>query len=80
VRRSITDIVRYRLPDDYYQTYAEKIRQLKSGQLSAAAQKLLAPDRLVWVIVGDRSKIEPGIRELNLGELHFIDGDGNPVS
>ena len=62
------------------QTYAEKVRQLKTPQLSAAAQKLLVPDKLVWVIVGDRSKIEAGIRELNLGEIHLIDSDGNPVS
>jgi zinc protease len=80
VGASIADIVRYGLPDNYYQTYAEKIRQLKTPQLSAAAQKLLVPDKLVWVIVGDRSKIEAGIRELNLGEIHLIDSDGNPVS
>jgi zinc protease len=39
---------------------------------------VIHPDQLVWVIVGDRAKIEPGIRELNLGEIHFIDADGNP--
>jgi zinc protease len=77
---SIVNIVRFGFPDTYYQTYAEKIRQLNTAQLSAAAQKLLAPDKLVWVIVGDRSKIEAGIRELNLGEIHLIDSDGNPVS
>jgi len=80
VGASIADIVRYGLPDNYYQTYAEKVRQLKTPQLSAAAQKVLVPDKLVWVIVGDRSKIEAGIRELDLGEIHLIDSDGNPVS
>ena len=79
VGASIADIVRYGLPDNYYQTYAEKIRQLKTPQLSAAAQKVLQPEKLVWVIVGDRSKIEAGIRELDLGEIHLIDSDGNPV-
>jgi zinc protease len=34
----------------------------------------------VWVVVGDRAKIEPGIRELNLGPLQFIDADGKPVT
>jgi hypothetical protein len=29
--------------------------------------------------VGDRSKIEQGVREVNLGELRFIDADGNPA-
>jgi zinc protease len=37
------------------------------------------PNKLVWLVVGDLSKIEPGIRELNLGEVRQIDADGNPV-
>ena len=37
------------------------------------------PDHLVWVIVGDRARIEPALRELNLGEIHLVDADGNAV-
>jgi hypothetical protein len=29
--------------------------------------------------LGDRSKVEPAIRRLNLGELHLIDADGKPA-
>lgn len=29
--------------------------------------------------VGDRAKIEPAIRELNLGDSHLVDGDGNAL-
>jgi hypothetical protein len=29
--------------------------------------------------VGDRSKIEPAVRELKLGEIHLVDADGNAV-
>ncbi len=43
------------------------------------AKKYILPDHLVWVVVGDMSKVEAGIRELNLGEVHKIDADGNPV-
>jgi len=31
------------------------------------------------VVVGDRAKIESGVRELNFGEIRFIDADGNPI-
>jgi zinc protease len=31
------------------------------------------------VIVGDRAKIEAGVRELNLGEVRLIDADGKPL-
>jgi zinc protease len=31
------------------------------------------------MVVGDMSKVEAGVRELNLGEVRKIDADGNPV-
>jgi hypothetical protein len=31
------------------------------------------------VVVGDRAKIEPKIRELGFAEIHVIDGDGNII-
>jgi zinc protease len=30
-------------------------------------------------VVGDLSKVEQGIRDLNLGEIHKIDADGNSL-
>jgi zinc protease len=76
---SLTDIVRYGLPEDYYATFPTKVRALNVGNLSGAS-KVLHPDRMIWVIVGDRAKIEAGIRELNLGEVRYLDADGKPVS
>jgi zinc protease len=34
------------------------------------------PDNLTWIVVGDRAKIEAGVRELNLGEFHVMDANG----
>jgi zinc protease len=34
------------------------------------------PDNLTWIVVGDREKIESGVRELNLGDVHLMDTDG----
>lgn len=79
VAGSIADIVRFGLPDDYFSTYAQKVQALNDGDIANAAKKILHPDKLVWVIVGDREKIEAGVRELNYGDLHFIDADGNLV-
>ncbi len=79
VAASIVDLVQFGLPDDYYETYSGKVRGLTTRDMATAAEKLVRPDNMVWVVVGDRSKIEAGIRELNYGELKFIDADGNPV-
>ena len=51
----------------------------QAPQVTLAAKKDILPDHLVWVVVGDMSKVESGVRELNLGEVHNIDADGNPV-
>ncbi len=32
----------------------------------------------ISVVVGDRSEIESSIRELQIGDLRFLDADGNP--
>jgi zinc protease len=77
---AIVDIVSFGLDDRYYDTFADKVRAQTIPELTAAAAEVVHPDKLVWVVVGDRAKIEPGLRELNLGEIRLIDSDGKPVS
>jgi zinc protease len=75
---SITNLVEYGWPDNYYDTEARRIRELRTSDLDKAAKEVIQPEHLVWVIVGDRAKIEPGIRELSIGDIQLIDADGNP--
>jgi zinc protease len=77
---AISDIVTFGLDDRYYDTFAEKVRSQTVQSLTAAAATVVHPEQLVWVVVGDRAKIEPGLRELKLGEIRLIDTDGRPVS
>ncbi len=79
VGNSINELVQFGLPDDYYETMAGKIRALKPADVNAAAKTIVHPDNLIWVVVGDRSKIEAGVKELNLGELRFLSPDGKPI-
>ena len=80
VGNSILDLVQFGLPDDYYETYAGKVRALKASDLAEAANQLVKPDQMTWVIVGDRAKIEAGVRELNLGEVKLLNADGTPLT
>jgi zinc protease len=73
------NILQYSLPEDYYNTFTHKALALTPDSANEIAKKYVLPDHLVWVVVGDMSKVESGIRELNLGEVHKIDADGNPV-
>jgi zinc protease len=79
VGASISDLVQYGLPDDYYETFAGKVRALKTTDVDDAAKTVIHPDNLIWVVVGDRSKIEAGIRELGLGEMKLLDAEGKQL-
>ena len=76
---SIEDLIRFGLPDDYYENYPRTLRDLRLAEVSLAARRLISVDQLLWVVVGDLSRIEKEIRELNLGEIHHVDADGNPL-
>ena len=76
VADSILDLIQFGLPDDWYETYAAKVRALTTGEVEAVAREVVHPDNVAWVVVGDRAKIEASVRELNLGELKFLDSEG----
>ena len=80
VGASIGEMVRFGLPLDYYDHYASAVRALTVSDLNKAAHEVVRPNNLVWVVVGDRAKIEPGIRALNLGAVRLLDADGHPVT
>jgi zinc protease len=75
---SIAEIVRFGFDDRYFDGWASRVRAVTLGDVSKAAQ-LIDPAKLVWVVVGDRKKVEAGLRELGLGEPKAIDADGSPV-
>jgi zinc protease len=79
LQRGIEEQVRFQLPDDHWETYGGKVNAVGRQDIATAAEKVLRPDNMVWVVVGDKAKIEQGIRELNLGDVRFLDPDGNPV-
>ena len=79
VSGSISEIVRYSLPDNYWSTYSEKLKALKVPAVRSAVDELVDLNRLVWVVVGDQQKIEPGLRELGFGEIRLLDPDGNLI-
>ena len=80
VLRSMGEIVRFGLADDYWDTYADEVNALSVDDIARAASEVVFPEDLVWVVVGDREQIESGIIELGLGNIRLIDADGELVS
>ncbi len=79
VQAAMTAIVQYNRPDDYVQTLKAKYESLTLADVQNVAKAHLKPDNFTWVIVGDLSKIEQGVRDLKLGEVVVLDSDGNTL-
>ncbi|MGA8027366.1 MAG: pitrilysin family protein [Bryobacteraceae bacterium] len=76
----IRKAIELHLPDDYYDRYADRVKALTLGDVKDAAQSVIAPDHTIWLVVGDRAKIEKDVRALNLGEMRLLDANGQPVN
>jgi zinc protease len=73
------DMLTYGYPPDYYSKYAQNVHALTAADLASAAKKYIHPDEMVWIVAGDLSKIERGIRELALGDVVRVNTDGQPI-
>ncbi len=55
------------------------MRGLKESELANAGKKFVRPDEIIWLIVGDISKIESGVRSLGYGEVIKLNADGEVI-
>ena len=76
---SFAQLFIYDLGLDYYSHVAERVTAVTADQALAAAKKYLLPDRMVIVAVGDRAKIEPELRKLNIAPVEVVTPDGKPA-
>ena len=77
---SFAQVYIYDLGLDYYSHVAERVQAVTADQALAAAKKYLAPERMVIVAVGDRSKIESELKALNIAPVEVVTPEGKPVS
>jgi len=66
------------LPEDYLETYRQKVRALTPEDLLAAARKYLDSANMQVVVVGDRAQIEE--QAALFGELEVFDAQGNVLT
>jgi len=79
VAGQVEDLWIFGLPTTELQREPEELEKTSSASANAAAQKY-AKGGGALVLVGDLSKIEAGIRELNLGEVVILDAEGKPAA
>jgi zinc protease len=67
------------LPTNELQREPDELQKATLDSVNAAARKYAAPNGATLLLVGDLSKIEAGVRELNLGEAVILNAEGRPV-
>jgi zinc protease len=77
--QQILDLLINDLPLDYYRTYTARINAVTAADVQRVARRYINPDNFAVVVVGDRSRIESGIRALNEGPLQLRDLWGREV-
>lgn len=65
----IDEMIQYNLPANYFNNYVSSMLNVKADEANAVAKKYIVPDKMIVVVVGDKAKIEEGIKALNLGEI-----------
>ena len=63
------------LPDDYLETYADKVMAVSIGDVQKAAAKMIDADNLVICAVGDAAKIKKDLT--NFAPVDVYNADGN---
>ncbi len=76
---TVGDLFVYSLPLDYYNTLPPKIKSVTGVDVQRVASQYLKPEAMVVVAVGDKAKIAPELKKLNLAPVSYRDFDGNPL-
>jgi zinc protease len=79
VTGAIGHLVEFGLPDDYWNQYVERVSGLQAPQLQRAAAKMIKPEALTWIVVGDLAKVEAQVRALAFSDVRVLDSDGKRV-
>ncbi len=73
----LNELVLYGLPLDDWATYRLRVEAVGADEAARMAREHIDPEAMRLVIVGDRAVIEPGLRELGLGDIEVVDADAD---
>ncbi len=80
LRRMIDNIATYGFPFDYIKDQEETVRDMTVASHNELARKLIRPDEMIYLVVGDAATQLEGMKSLGFGDPILLDADGNPVN
>jgi zinc protease len=78
VLQQLGRMVLFGLPDDHFARIADEVRGVSLDDVHRVARERIDDSHLNIIVVGDRSVVEPGLRELGLPVV-LVDYDGRPT-
>ncbi len=70
---------RFGRSNDYVPNLKGRYEALDVAAVQAEARAHIHPDKLVWLVVGDRAQIEEKVRALGIGDVVVWDQNGNVI-
>jgi zinc protease len=69
----LSSLAVYGLPDDYFDSYRDRLMAVTADEVREAARRRLMPDRAAVIVVGDAAELRPGLEALDIGAVEVID-------
>ena len=77
IARFALNVVRFNLPQDYYQTYLSRLQSVSKEDVQAAAKKYIDPDNCIILVVGNKEVAESLKKFDSDGKIEFYDINGD---
>ncbi len=80
IARFALNKIRYNLPDDYYDTYLQRLEAVTIADVQAMAKKYITPQNANIVVVGNKNEVADKLVKFDSnGTIDFYDNEGNIV-
>lgn len=79
LRGMLTQIAKYNLPFDYVIDQEKQIYDMTLDEHKQLAQKFIQPDKMIYLIAGDKATQMDKLKELGFGDPILLDKDGNVI-
>ncbi|MDB5471366.1 MAG: peptidase [Caulobacter sp.] len=76
---SLSSLYTLERPANFWDLYAPGLKAVDVAGVNAAAKRVVKADDVIWVVVGDRARIEKDLRGLGYGPVIVVDADGKVV-
>jgi zinc protease len=77
---ALSMLVRYGLPDDFYDSYRACVSAVTTGDVMRVAREHLRPDALQMLVVGDVDSVRGSLKAMNFGPLAAYDSEGQVIA